>query len=702
MVDAHSELMAQYPWGFAGTCPNASDNAAGHGGVRRRQRSCSATRARCRPSRARTTTRRSSARTATPVGGRRRAPATAGRTAPAAAARRRDQTPAPMPSECDDGPFGRGTGGRLRYTVTRARRRLGTVWLAVAGSDELGSPRRAASSRRADATRPPSSPQKIARREALARRSRLSLPGDPLLQESIDWGKQNLADLTQTAEDLRDPLDRPGQAVPAAGGHVPRPAGSAPASRTTRGCSAPTASTRRSRASALGQFEPIKDHLRALRDISEILNDGSGVVVHEVVADGSIWYGKDLAAPTRDGRDEVRLQHGRDRQVPERRGADLALDGRRRRSATRCYDFSVRNLATCGPARRRRRRLAGGQRQRRAPGMGEEKLDNAVYSSAGSTTRRHGALRPDRRRARAGARTRRRARAQLRGRRGGSRRTQQYADSLDDPGGERRSTRSTGSASTRWRPSCNVDGEFVPGLAPFAHGTRALAERESHCYSGERPGNRGLFHTGCGGGPEGKGESRSSRSDTGIQAIGEGNYGRLGAGQQQRYTDAAAETQFAQPATGGTPDEQPGAMPEIFPSSPPDGTAARANIDRCWTCRSMFMQAWGHYGTAWAAVHQQLGVRPDLGRGLLEVVPQVPGRPAERGGRRHPPRQRLGRRVRRPRRAHLHDDARHERAPIADVPHRPHAAARRDGRVACCSTARLATSRRARPTAGSR
>src|SRR5215212_6920586 len=27
MVDAHSELMTQYPWGFAGTVPNASENA---------------------------------------------------------------------------------------------------------------------------------------------------------------------------------------------------------------------------------------------------------------------------------------------------------------------------------------------------------------------------------------------------------------------------------------------------------------------------------------------------------------------------------------------------------------------------------------------------------------------------------------------------------------------------------------------------
>jgi hypothetical protein len=44
------------------------------------------------------------------------------------------------------------------------------------------------------------------------------------------------------------------------------------------------------------------------------------------------------------------------------------------------------------------------------------------------------------------------------------------------------------------------------------------------------------------------------------------------------------------------------------------------------------MQAWGHYGTAWAAVHQQLGVRPHLGRRFLEIVPQVPpGEPNVQG-----------------------------------------------------------------------
>ena len=90
---------------------------------------------------------------------------------------------------------------------------------------------------------------------------------------------------------------------------------------------------------------------------------------------------------------------------------------------------------------------------------------------------------------------------------------------------------------------------------------------------------------------------------------------------------------FGEPWTQDTPDEQPGALPEILPSPDFDRPGARdANIDRCWTCRAMFVQAWGHYGTAWPVVRQQLGVRPDMGRGRLEVTPQVPpGQPRVAG-----------------------------------------------------------------------
>ena len=90
---------------------------------------------------------------------------------------------------------------------------------------------------------------------------------------------------------------------------------------------------------------------------------------------------------------------------------------------------------------------------------------------------------------------------------------------------------------------------------------------------------------------------------------------------------------FGEPYTGGdvvhhtpgTPDEQPGASPEIFPSPDNDNAGPNdANVERCTRCRSMVMQAWNQYGTMWPVVHQQLGVRPDLGRDRLTVVPQLP------------------------------------------------------------------------------
>jgi hypothetical protein len=202
----------------------------------------------------------------------------------------------------------------------------------------------------------------------------------------------------------------------------------------------------------------------------------------------------------------------------------------------------------------------------------------------------------------------------------------QYADSIDDPpvGGDNNKQQDKHWIGvTPMEAELTVDGEAVPGLGTFEHGNQALALRETDCYSGWRPYNLGLFHTGCLGGERGEGEEVIFGLNTAIQAVGEGNYGRMEG--QRRYTDAEAEPMFGQPYTGGTPDEQPGSLPEILPSPDFDGAGPRdANIERCWSCRAMFVQAWGHYGTVWPVVHQHLGVRPDMGRESLEIVPQVP------------------------------------------------------------------------------
>jgi hypothetical protein len=208
----------------------------------------------------------------------------------------------------------------------------------------------------------------------------------------------------------------------------------------------------------------------------------------------------------------------------------------------------------------------------------------------------------------------------------------QYADSLDDPGSVQVFQKHW-IGETPMEAELTRNGRAQPGVASRAHGTTALSGREADCYSGARPYNRGLFHTGCGGGADGKGERTIFGQNTAIQAVGEGNYGRLGAGQQKRYTDAEVEPMFGEPYSGGDevhhtagpPDEQPGASPEIFPSPDFDGAGPRdSNVERCTRCRSMVMQAWNQYGTMWPVVHQQLGVQPDLGRGRLTVVPQLP------------------------------------------------------------------------------
>ena len=88
-----------------------------------------------------------------------------------------------------------------------------------------------------------------------------------------------------------------------------------------------------------------------------------------------------------------------------------------------------------------------------------------------------------------------------------------------------------------------------------------------------------------------------------------------------RARTSSGSTSPATPGPSSTRDlwEMPGAMPEIVP-----GGDFGANIDRLFTERSMVLQAWGAYGVLWPVVHQWLGVSPDLGRGRLAVVPQLP------------------------------------------------------------------------------
>jgi hypothetical protein len=614
-VDAHSELMGHYPWGFTGVTPNASDNLPDSGSFDGRHLVFTDDGA--LPGAPEHHYAALVGTALTPdsgtIGDQFWGPQPGHRctgTEPGAPAE-------PKPSQCDDGPFGRGTGGELTYTVSLPAGGSTTVWLAVAGSDGGLAPARQELTR---VLRDPDAQlaAKVASRQRLSRMTRLSLPGDPLVQDAIEWGKQNLADSTQSAEDLQIRWTDQGKQFPPPLGTVPKATWFAAGFPDYPWIFGTDGEYTAFAAVSVGQFEAAKAHLRALRDISDILNEGSGVVVHESVADGSIWFGHDSRHTNPDG--TIGYDFNTDETVKFPSAVALLWrwtgDDRFRDDL---YDFAVRNLRYVV------RTLDAdgdgwpeGLGNVERSGMGPEKLDNAVYFIRGlydladmARAKHDGAT---------FAWARNLAR-RLQQRFDGTwwfEAAQQYADSLNEPGNQQ-SFQKHWIGQTPMEAELRVAGRTVPGLAPFDHGDTALAGREDPCYSGEHPLNPGMFHTGCGGGPTGEGELVIFGLTTSIQSIGEGNYGRLGPGQQQRYTHALAETMFSEPATGGTPDEQPGAMPEIFPSP-----AQGANIDRCWTCRSMFMQAWGNYGTTWAVVHQWLGVRPDLGHGRVEFVPQVP------------------------------------------------------------------------------
>ena len=430
MVDAHSELMTQYPWGFSGTVPNASENAPDTGAYQGGTLVFRDT--------GQLPGEKGNHSYTAIVGSDRRA--SGGETGPghygpngAGTVCAADQDPAPMPVECDDGPFGRGTGGQLRYSVKLGGHDRETLWIAVAGSEN--SPGEARSELARLTNRPGRlAAEKLASRRALARHSRIDLPGDPTLEESIEWGKQNLADLTQTATDVDLRWTNEGKEW--------TPEGSL-RKMTWIGAGFPdypwlfavdgeyTAHA----AVTLGQFEAIEAHMRAVRDISDQLSDRSGVVVHEVVADGSIWHGKDNRIVNPDGSvtydfntDEIVKFPGAVALIWRWSGDDRFRD--------EMLDFTWRNLEYV------RTRLDDdgdgwpeGIGNVERPGMGEEKLDNAVYyirglydyadmaRSAGQTAEADAARGARRRPARRASRTP-----------GGWRPTSAYADSLDEPG----------------------------------------------------------------------------------------------------------------------------------------------------------------------------------------------------------------------------------------------------------------------------
>ncbi|MDQ1603991.1 MAG: hypothetical protein QOE01_1836 [Actinomycetota bacterium] len=612
-MDAHSELMSVYPWGW--TSPNAAtfnlpDSGSYDNGslLFRDQGTPPVTNASAHDWSAFVGGQTAAA--AHQLGPDYRGPEDPAVICPT------DGTP---PQRCDDTAFGKGTGGQLRWNVRLRAGQPTTLWFAVAGSDDGVA---AARQQYAAALADPAAllAQKVAHREDIESQTQVSLPGDPLLQHSVTWSKQMLASSVQEAHDLKLRPSHEGSQYPASLATV--------ATARWIGAGFPDypwlfgtdGEYTTFAAVAAGQFSDIEAHLRALRDVSTIVNNGSGKVAHEATSDGQVYYGtNDSAGNT----DETAKFPSAVAEVWRWTGDNAFRD--------EMYSFAKSNMHyVVDQLDADHDGWPEGLGNVERNGMGVEKLDNTVYTIRGLRDLADMATSKGDTATASWASSRAAAmESAFEGAwwYGGD--TNQYADSIDYPSNP--ANDNTKIFQRHWIGLTPMEAELVrPGqvtrpLASDLHGQEGIAQRQMSCYSG----TYGLYHTGTGptsadGGNKGDAcdtavsSVQSERSifslTTSIMSVAEGNFGRMGSAQQQRYTDANATIQLDPNVW-----EMPGAMPEIAPS--PDFTA---NIDQKLTDRSMVMQAWGAYGVLWPVVHQQLGVSPDIGRGDVSVVPQIP------------------------------------------------------------------------------
>ena len=109
---------------------------------------------------------------------------------------------------------------------------------------------------------------KLAARRAIDANSQVSLPGDRLLERSVQWSKQNLAESVQESRDLEIRTTNAGKNYPAPQGTVAKARWIGAGWPDYPWLFATDGEYTGFAAVASGQFTAIKDHLRALRDVS--------------------------------------------------------------------------------------------------------------------------------------------------------------------------------------------------------------------------------------------------------------------------------------------------------------------------------------------------------------------------------------------------------------------------------------------------
>jgi glycogen debranching enzyme len=493
------------------------------------------------------------------------------------------------------GPTQKRATGQLSWQVTIAPGSTVNIWFAVAGTHTnkseaysalvfgLADPQRLLD-------------QKIQSRLSVLAQSNAQIP-DPAIQAAFDWAKFNLADMRRIVTDaqIRDTME--GTVYPAPLASFPFLSGfgagypdypwffGTDGAFTTYGLT------------ATGQWEAAADHLRTLREVSIAVNKKTGKLLHEIVTDGSIYFGT-VAQP---GDVQETAQFASAVATLWRWSGDNAF-------LNENYDFINAGLHYITSALDLNHDgWPEGAGIVEATGMGAEKLDVAVYTIRALRDLEEMAAKKGDIQTLDFAQQKARELSQKFDGDWWEPDQGLFADSLalnhqvpDDPGQTLGTAPITKLQTFFWINATPMETDIAfPERAVVAFPTL-----ESARFTDLDPSSGGFYQQGSG--PNITGNFQASAVNTGVMAVAEANYGRVDL--SLRYaTFIAKELDL----------EQPGALPELFPSrdytyfQPFDG-------------RAMVMQAWSSYGVEWPVVYEYLGVRPDLPQGEISIVPELP------------------------------------------------------------------------------
>jgi glycogen debranching enzyme len=478
--------------------------------------------------------------------------------------------------------------GSLSYRVTMQAGSTATIWFAIAGSHTAKSEAAAALKQGLNFPQMLLDMKTGARRQ-LVEQTQLQVP-DQVTQDAFDWGKLNLADMRRKVHDAAIRDTQEGEEYPAAPIiQIPSLSGFGAGYPDYPWYFGTDGAYTSFSLVVTGQWDAAKDHLNLLRQVSRAVNGVTGKVLHEIVCDGSIYFGTNAQAGDTNETPEFATavanlwRWSGDNSVRDD-NYDFIKDGLR-------YVTTELDVFEDG--------WPEGAGMVEASGMGAKKLDVAVY-----TIRALDDL------------------AEMAASKSDSA-THNWAKTTAD-------TLRSKFDHDWWMPSKNLYADslelnvFVPTDPPAAIGTAPVTKLEQYFWTNATPmetgialpnraaaafpflespsltGKNGFYQQAALGGRQ------SSAVNTGVMAIAETNYGRED--EALRYVRLVARELDV---------EQPGALPELFDS--PDYRYFQA-----FTGRAMVMQAWSSYGIHWPIVVGFLGVRPSAPTNTLTVVPSLP------------------------------------------------------------------------------